>query len=123
MDKLTKRQNFDPEYYRARYFLNNFRTDEEALEHWDKVGYRKSYLISVCDELKTHDHCLCSCKVKNDFRLKEHRKRRKIRKRDLELAVDTESNDENIIIKLQEYINDISVMIEERKKCRGDFSQ
>ena len=64
--KSIKRENFDPEYYCSRYFMHNLKSPQEAIEHWEKEGYYKNYLISVCDELKTHDHCLCICKIKND---------------------------------------------------------
>ena len=64
--KLIKRANFDPEYYCSRYFMHNFKSSQDAYEHWEKEGYDKGYLISVCDELKSHDHCLCVCKIKEN---------------------------------------------------------
>ena len=64
--KNIKRLNFDWEYYSARYFMYNLNSYEEALDHWEKVGYRKKLLTSICDELKTHDHCLCICTIKDN---------------------------------------------------------
>jgi hypothetical protein len=65
-EKNIKRQNFDPVYYRTKYFMHNIKTDEDARKHYEKIGYHKEYIISICDEMKTHD-CLCNCKIKNNF--------------------------------------------------------
>lgn len=71
MDQYTKkyigRANFDFEYYRNKYFLFKFKNKEQALKHWEAEGFRKHFLVSICDELKTHDNPLCKCKILNDF--------------------------------------------------------
>ena len=61
---MNTQQEFDPEYYRAKYFMYNFKSDDEAYNHWIRRGKKKGYIGSVCQELKNHDHDLCVCKNK-----------------------------------------------------------
>jgi hypothetical protein len=66
-DKEIKRINFDAPYYRSKYFIYGIKNNEEALKHWENIGYKKKLITSICDEMKTHNNCLCQCKIKNEF--------------------------------------------------------
>ena len=73
-DKFIKKTNFDHLYYKNKYYEYRLKTNDDAINHWDKIGYKKRLYVSICDEMKTHDNCLCRCKIKNNFIQKNHDK-------------------------------------------------
>lgn len=127
-DKLMKKINFDAEYYRSRYFIHNLKNDNEAINHWEREGYYKGYLTSICDELKTHNHCLCNCKIRNniqpmkkrDISIKSNPKRSKQEDKDHPMYDLSKITSMTAIYELKNEVKNIANTLNELKQSKNE---
>ena len=65
----NKRNNFDGSYYRNKYFMYGLKNNEDAINHWEKIGYKKGLFVSICDEMKVMTIVYVDVKIKMIFQL------------------------------------------------------